>query len=414
MKILAHFSMFVVAVTLSIVGTLSFPLSAYAVQQPSGPRPTPTPTYRPATKPPVYQPKAAPSPTGTPAIKPPVYTRPTAEILTSVDQITDIKPTDFAYKGLKVLIEKYGVAGLTVNRRFLQDQALLSDDYRTIVQSAKTQLRQVASAAGISDARFEGLFGSRCSEPRVSALGTMLAGEVVDTLKCRFGPADLTALYPGQLMRRGNFVQVFTYAVENIAEKIGAVGVSSPAKSELMENFDDNRNTWPVAENAGAATSINDGLYRLGVKFDAVMTVVPRREAISKLNTARDFALETEFTFVDGEPGDSFSLVWGVSADRKRRYSFGLLQNGSFFTGKHSGGIWVKEINARTHKAPFNGRGTPNKLALKKTGGVIELFINGYKVGSEAVAAADTASSFGFELNGQSTVTVNYLKVVQN
>ena len=70
-----------------------------------------SPVYRPSSTPPVYQPKAAPSPTpsATPAMKPPVYTWATAETLTSVSQVTDVKPTDFWYKDLQVLIEKYSI-----------------------------------------------------------------------------------------------------------------------------------------------------------------------------------------------------------------------------------------------------------------------------------------------------------------
>lgn len=207
---------FVIAAALTGIGFLAMNVTA---QPPRTSTPTPTPTYKPSATPPIYQPKTAPSPTGTPAMKPPVYTWATAETLTSVSQVTDVKPTDFWYKSLQILIEKYGIAGLTEGKKLMPAQNLTPAAYRTIRQSAIVQLRTVASRTGMLNRRFDEIFPGNCPDPK--AVGdVMTSGEVINSLKCIFGPSTLTAIYPDKPMTRGYFVQVFDDAVENGMSKI--------------------------------------------------------------------------------------------------------------------------------------------------------------------------------------------------
>ena len=205
-----------------------------------------SPVYRPSSTPPVYQPKAAPSPTpsATPAMKPPVYTWATAETLTSVSQVTDVKPTDFWYKDLQVLIEKYGIAGLTEGKKLMPNQTLTPTAYRTIRQSAVTQLRAVASRTGMLSKRFDELFPTTCPDPK--AVGdVMTSGEVAKSLKCIFGPSTLKAVYPDKPITRGYFVQIFDDAVENGMSKIStnssqswAAPTTKPGPAEIKKLID--------------------------------------------------------------------------------------------------------------------------------------------------------------------------------
>ncbi len=182
-----------------------------------------SPVYRPSATPPVYQPKAAPSPTpsATPAMKPPVYTWATAETLTAVTQVTDVKPDDFWYKDLQILIEKFGIAGLTENKKFMPKLDLSPVAYRTIRQSGIVQLRTIASRTGMLNSRFDKLFPTNCPDPK--AVGdVMSSAEVINSLKCIFGPATLKPIYPDKPMSRGYFVQVFVDALENGMSKISS------------------------------------------------------------------------------------------------------------------------------------------------------------------------------------------------
>lgn len=174
-----------------------------------------------ATPTPVYQPKTAPTPTGTPTMKPPVYTWATAETLTSVSQVTDVKLGDFWYKALQTLIEKYGVAGLTEGKKLMPNQNLTPAAYRTMRQSAKVQLNTVASRMGMFTSRFDELFATNCPDPKAVA-DVMTSGEVVNSLKCIFGPSTLKAIYPDKPMTRGYFMQVFVDAVENGMSRVSS------------------------------------------------------------------------------------------------------------------------------------------------------------------------------------------------
>ncbi|MBK6722558.1 MAG: hypothetical protein IPG58_04545 [Acidobacteria bacterium] len=195
------------------------------------PAPTPTPAYRPTPKPTVYQPKTVPMPSGTPVMKPPTYTWATAETLTSVAQVTDVKPTDLWYKALQILIEKYGIAGLTEGRKLMPDQNLTPAAYRTIRQSAKVQLNTAASRMGMLSSRFDELVSTNCPDPKAVA-DVMASGEVVNSLKCIFGPSTLKAIYPDKPMTRGYFVQIFVDAVDNGMSRVSlnTRGEADPAK----------------------------------------------------------------------------------------------------------------------------------------------------------------------------------------
>ena len=164
-------------------------------------------------------------------MKPPVYTWATAETLTSVSQVTDVKPSDFWYDDLRTLIEKYGIAGLTESKKLMPNQNLTPAAYRTIRQSAIVQLRQIASGTGMLSKRFDEIFPTNCPDPK--AVGdVMTSGEVINSLKCIFGPSTLKAVYPDQPMTRGYFVQVFDNAVDNGMSKIStnsSQGSLSPA-----------------------------------------------------------------------------------------------------------------------------------------------------------------------------------------
>lgn len=199
-------------------------------------------------------------------MKPPTYTWATAETLTSVAQVTDVKPSDFSYKALQILVEKYGIAGLTEGKKLMPDQNLTPDAYRTISQSGLVQLRTVASRIGMLSRRFDELFPTNCPDPKAVA-GVMTSGEVVNSLKCIFGPSTLTAVYPDRPMTRGYFVQIFDDAVENGSLKISSNSRmdSSPPKrtadpAELKALIDQGQRLINAKDYAGAIRQFNQVL----------------------------------------------------------------------------------------------------------------------------------------------------------
>lgn len=154
-------------------------------------------------------------------MKPPVYTFATAETLTSVSQVTDVSDGDLFYKDMQSLIEKYGVAGLTEDKKLSPAKNLSPAAYRTITQSALAQLRQMASKTGMGGKRFGELFGEGCAAPNAAG-ETILAGNAVSSLKCTFGPQTLSAIYPEKAMSRGYFIQLLRKALDHGSDKISS------------------------------------------------------------------------------------------------------------------------------------------------------------------------------------------------
>lgn len=279
-----RFTIFVRAVIRGALFTAVFSTPVIALQPPTRSSPTPTPVYRPSTTKPINQPKPASSPTRTPVPKPPVYTWATAESLTSVTQVTDVKPTDSWYKALQILIEKYGIVGLTEGKKLNPNQILTPTAYRTIQQSARVQLQQIASRTGMLTRRFDELFPTNCPDPKVVADG-LTSGEVVNSLKCIFGPTTLKAVYPDQPMTRGYFVQVFDDAVENGSSKIASNsrGETSPAKTsatpaELKALIDQGQRLMGSKDYDGAIRMFNQV-----IEYDANNIEAYRMRGISAL-----------------------------------------------------------------------------------------------------------------------------------
>ena len=177
------------------------------------------------------------------------------ETLTSIFQVTDMKVTDAGYRELQSLIERYGIAGLTTNRKFEPNLSLTLDTYENITAYGLKTLRQMAPAADISDARFGELFGLNCPKPK-SVGGTLNSGEVVNALKCTFGPSTLKAISPEKPIDRGYFAMLLSRALDHGSEKL-----------KLNSKLEDTK-AGPVtkATAASAKELVDRGLELIGKK----------------------------------------------------------------------------------------------------------------------------------------------------
>ncbi|MBP6004061.1 MAG: tetratricopeptide repeat protein [Pyrinomonadaceae bacterium] len=177
------------------------------------------------------------------------------ETLTSIFQVTDMKVTDAGYRELQSLIERYGIAGLTTDRKFEPYLTLTIDAYEMLTANGVKTLRQMAPAADISDARFAELFGLNCPKPKVTA-GTLNSGEVVNGLKCTFGPSTMKAISPEKRIDRSSFAVLLNQALNHGTEKL-----------KLNSRLDDSK-TGPITKaNAASAKELVDrGLGLIGKK----------------------------------------------------------------------------------------------------------------------------------------------------
>jgi len=177
------------------------------------------------------------------------------ETLTSIFQVTDMKVTDAGYRELQSLIERYGIAGLTTDRKFEPNLSLTIDAYEMLMANGLKTLRQMASASDISDARFAELFGLTCPKPKAAA-GSLNSGEVVNGLKCTFGPSTLKAISPEKPIGRGYFAMLLSQALDHGTEKL-----------KLNSKLEDPK-TGPItkATAASAKELVERGLELIGKK----------------------------------------------------------------------------------------------------------------------------------------------------
>jgi tetratricopeptide (TPR) repeat protein len=130
-----------------------------------------------------------------------------------------MKVTDAGYRELQSLIERYGIAGLTTDRKFEPNLSLTIGAYEMLMANGLKTLRQIASATAISESRFAELFGLTCPKPK-SVGGTLNSGEVVNALRCTFGPSTLKAISPEKPIDRGYFAMLLSGALDHGTEKL--------------------------------------------------------------------------------------------------------------------------------------------------------------------------------------------------
>jgi len=187
----------------------------------------------------------------------------------------------------------------------------------------------------------------------------------------------------------------------------------SLANGVFFDDFVDNKNKWGTGDTSEFVSAIADGKYQLRTKIFTFYTTILPFEAVPKIDQTRDFAIETEFTVLSGQPTYPVSLIWGVSRDLKSRHAFGLMPNRSFFKGKHTHGPWIGQLASSVPEPAKIGLNVVTKLAVKKRGSMIELYVNDIKVATTPYETFIPDSSIGFQVNGNQSVSVNYLKIAQ-
>jgi hypothetical protein len=146
-------------------------------------------------------PKSTPSVSPTPAKVAP----PTIERLTSVSQVIDVKPADVHFEALRSLIERYGIGGLTRDKRFNGNANLTGSDLSVIDKDIR---RMAATLLVGIDAPAEEI---KKYEPRTCPIDTkrltFTEKAVADHLHCSYHPAVLDDLKPtAAILTRSRYV----------------------------------------------------------------------------------------------------------------------------------------------------------------------------------------------------------------
>lgn len=136
------------------------------------------------------------------------------EVLTSVSQILDVKPNDVHFEALRSLIERYGIGGLTRDKRFNGNANLSGSDFGTIDRSVHQMMAIYLSTIDLPAAEISKWFPQNCPIDMKKQLFTeKMIGEYLD---CSFGPGSVEDLNPTTAtLSRSRFVLMLDAALSN-------------------------------------------------------------------------------------------------------------------------------------------------------------------------------------------------------
>lgn len=164
------------------------------------------------------KPKPKTKPSASPA--PAKTARPTIEMLTSVSQVTDVKPDDPQFEALRSLIERYGISGLTRNKTFNGSANLTGSDFEMIDRSVRQTILSLLSAGGYDPAAVKRYEPVACLFNFKRQTFTEIA--VADHLQCAYIPGVLAKLDPtAKTLSRSRFVIFLDKILDSLTYRLG-------------------------------------------------------------------------------------------------------------------------------------------------------------------------------------------------
>jgi hypothetical protein len=135
-----------------------------------------------------------PIPTPKPATSPTSAKAQPIETLTSISEITDVKPADTHFEALRSLIERYGIGGLTRNKHFNGNANLTGSDFEIIDRNLREMLALYLLSIDYDPAEVKKFAPLTCPIDTKRLMFTEKA--VADYLHCSFHPGVLEDLKP--------------------------------------------------------------------------------------------------------------------------------------------------------------------------------------------------------------------------
>jgi len=173
------------------------------------------------------------------------------------------------------------------------------------------------------------------------------------------------------------------------------------SESQLFfEDFDDNKNGWSIYDRQ----EIIDGKLRIAIsgKYPSIKKI--------KINTAKDFEIETSFKIVEDLSGYQEyynSIEWGQT-DYRHSYSFGINSSNQYAYCNYNGE--QDDCDLIDKKFEYINKGGDNKLTIRKIGENYYFFINEHFVNKVAFKPF-FGNMVSFSTGVINTIEVDYLKV---
>lgn len=116
----------------------------------------------------------------------------TPEMITSISEVTDVTTTDAHFMALQSLIERYGVTGMTSNKKFNGKMPLAGRDFAVINKSVRSVVGELLGNIESTDAEKKAAFPTACAIDLKRA--TYTEKIVGDYLECSYGRGSLASL----------------------------------------------------------------------------------------------------------------------------------------------------------------------------------------------------------------------------
>ncbi len=174
----------------------------------------------------------------------------------------------------------------------------------------------------------------------------------------------------------------------------------------LDEQFNDNRNRWPVDNNPHAWVSIQGGkLFLAGRTPNGGYTIINH---VPGLNGVRDYTIEASLSKISGVENSSYGIIWG-GADLGNFYLFAITGEDQYSAARMQGGVFVDSTPLMA--APLNkGQNAVNILKIVYRKDRAYHFINGTLYGFSS-HAAKPSDGVGFMVNNTDYIAADYLRV---
>ncbi|CAN5318372.1 hypothetical protein BH09BAC3_BH09BAC3_11800 [soil metagenome] len=146
--------------------------------------------------------------------------------------------------------------------------------------------------------------------------------------------------------------------------------------ADIVDSFDDNRNTWWTGESAGGSQSIRDGKLIIDSPDSWVSTIKPY------LELDRDFKQEASIRQLGGVDNYGYGLSWGYDRVSNDKNYFIVSSTGYYFIGNSAieSKTKLKGINEWIKSSYVKPLGEVNVLRVEQIGKTITFYINTQKV----------------------------------
>lgn len=175
-------------------------------------------------------------------------------------------------------------------------------------------------------------------------------------------------------------------------------------KEDLFyDSFNDNSNYWMIGEKTYGIGKIASGYYNWTAKSNYTATTTQN----VKIDTERDFQIETRFTRLSGENKSTLqSLLWGCASSKKNY--FGFTADGSFRISWYDGSKYHAYKDWATSTSL--NKNTYNKLTIRKVGKKMYFFINETRVYSMSFKPF-FGDNIGFQAPKTAALKIAYIRV---